>query len=55
VNFYKDTRITERVNFQVRFEFFNIFNRANYANIDNNIADGIFGQGDCSHQPGSGR
>jgi hypothetical protein len=51
VNFYKDTRITERINFQLRFEFFNIFNRANYANIDNNIADGIFGQATASHQP----
>ena len=31
VNFYKDTRITERVNFQFRFEIFNLFNRANYS------------------------
>ena len=31
INFYKDTRITERVNFQFRFEIFNLFNRANYA------------------------
>ena len=30
INFYKDTRITERVNFEFRFELFNIFNRANY-------------------------
>src|SRR5215831_6187858 len=29
VNFYKNTSITERVNFQFRFEFFNIFNRVN--------------------------
>ena len=28
-NIYKDTPITERVNFQIRFEFFNLFNRAN--------------------------
>lgn len=51
VNFYKDTRITERINFQLRFEFFNLFNRANYANVDTNIADGIFGQATASHQP----
>ena len=36
-NVYKDTPITERVNFQIRFEFFNLFNRANYANVDTNF------------------
>jgi hypothetical protein len=51
VNFYKDTHITERVNFQLRFEFFNIFNRANYTNVDNNLADGSFGQATNSHEP----
>ena len=40
VNFYKDTKITERVNFQFRFELFNLFNRANYANVDTNFPDG---------------
>ena len=39
-NFYKDTPIGEHVNFQIRFEFFNLFNRANYANVDMNIPDG---------------
>ena len=43
VNFYKDTKITERVNFQFRFELFNLFNRANYANVDMNFPDGNFG------------
>ena len=33
-NIYKDTRITEHVNFQFRFEFFNLFNRANYGTVD---------------------
>jgi len=56
VNFYKDTRITERVNFQVRFEFFNLFNRANYAwngttGIDTNFPDGNFGRATASHEP----
>ena len=37
INFYKDNRITERVNFQFRFDIFNIFNRANYANPDTNL------------------
>jgi hypothetical protein len=40
VNFYKDTRLTERVNFELRFEFFNIFNRANLTNIDTHFTPG---------------
>jgi hypothetical protein len=50
-NIYKDTHITERVNFQFRFEFFNLFNRANYANVDTNIPDGAFGAATASHEP----
>lgn len=51
VNFYKDTKITERVNFQFRFEFFNLFNRPNYANVDTNFPDGSFGFATASHEP----
>ncbi|HET6181857.1 MAG TPA: TonB-dependent receptor [Candidatus Sulfotelmatobacter sp.] len=60
VNFYKDTRITERVNLQLRFEFFNIFNRANLLNIDGGTLGGVrtgnwtdanFGQATASHLP----
>lgn len=51
VNFYKDTRITERVNFQFRFEVFNLFNRANYAAPDTNFPDGNFGAATASHEP----
>jgi carboxypeptidase family protein len=51
VNFYKDTRLTERVNFELRFEFFNIFNRANLTNIDRNITDGNFGLATNSQLP----
>lgn len=50
-NFYKDTPITEHVNFQFRFELFNVFNRANYANVDTNIPDGSFGAATGSHEP----
>jgi Carboxypeptidase regulatory-like domain len=50
-NVYKDTPITERVNFQIRFEFFNLFNRANYANVDTNFPDGSFGAATGSHEP----
>lgn len=50
-NVYKDFPIKERVNFQIRFEFFNLFNRANYANVDTNIPDGSFGAATGSHEP----
>jgi hypothetical protein len=51
VNFYKDTPITERVNFQFRFELFNLFNRPNYATPDTNFPDGNFGFATASHEP----
>ena len=51
LNVYKDTRITERVNFQVRFEFFNLFNRANLLNVDNNFNSGTFGKARGAHLP----
>jgi len=61
VNFYKDNRITERVNFEIRFEIFNLFNRANYTDftsftnnfgggIDTNLPDGNFGRATSSHE-----
>jgi hypothetical protein len=51
INLYKDTAITERVNFQFRFEVFNLFNRPNYANPDDNFPDGNFGLARASHEP----
>ena len=61
VSFYKDNRITERVNFEFRFDIFNLFNRANYVDftgfsnietggIDMNLPDGNFGQATSSHE-----
>jgi hypothetical protein len=59
VNFYKDTPITERVNFELRFDIFNLFNRANYAwngnganngGVDINFPDGNFGRATLSHE-----
>jgi Carboxypeptidase regulatory-like domain/TonB dependent receptor len=51
INFYKDTNITERVKFQVRFEIFNLFNRANYSTVDTNFPDGNFGHATAAHEP----
>jgi hypothetical protein len=44
VALYKDNRIWERVNLQLRFEFYNIFNRANLTGVDTNPVDGTFGK-----------
>ena len=46
--FLKNTKVTESVNFQLRFEFFNFFNRANLNTVDTNLPDGNFGQSDES-------
>jgi len=41
---YKNTHITERVNFQLRFEFYNLFNHANLQNIQGDLSQGNFGK-----------
>jgi len=51
LNFYKDTHITERVNLQLRFEIFNIFNRVNLTAFDINQADGTFGKTTAQQLP----
>ncbi len=40
----KDTRITESVLLQLRFEFYNVFNRVNLGGVDGNLASGTFGR-----------
>jgi hypothetical protein len=40
----KNTKIRESVALQLRFEFFNIFNRANLTNMDTNLPDANFGK-----------
>lgn len=41
---YKDTRITERLNFQFRFEFYDLFNHPNFWNTNGNLTAGNFGK-----------
>ncbi|HMH06411.1 MAG TPA: hypothetical protein VK579_07060, partial [Terriglobales bacterium] len=51
INIYKDTRITERVNFQFRFEVFNLFNRANLSTVNTHLLDGNFGKATAARIP----
>jgi len=39
------------MNLQLRFEFFNIFNRVNLTHFDNNLADGNFGKATAQQLP----
>ena len=41
---YKNTHISERLVFQFRFEFYNLFNHANFQNIQGDLSQGNFGQ-----------
>jgi hypothetical protein len=49
--FLKSTPITERVKFQLRFELYNLFNRANLNSVDSNLPDGNFGQATGQYTP----
>ncbi|HEX7363422.1 MAG TPA: hypothetical protein VF283_23265 [Bryobacteraceae bacterium] len=40
----KDTKIAERVDLQLRFEFYNVFNHPNLQAIDSNLPDATFGR-----------
>ncbi len=40
----KNTPLWESVAFQLRFEFFNLFNHPNLTNVDTNLPDGNFGK-----------
>jgi len=56
---FKNIKMTERFNFQFRFEVFNAFNRANFilpssatgANFANRITSGNFGQSAGTRDP----
>jgi hypothetical protein len=51
VNVYKITHLAERVDLQLRFEFFNLFNRVNLTGFDNNLAGGTFGKATAQQLP----
>jgi hypothetical protein len=41
---YKDNRFKERFNFQIRFEFYNLFNKVNLGTMDTDPLDANFGK-----------
>jgi hypothetical protein len=51
----KRTRLTERFSFDLRFEFFNIFNHAQFINPDGNISDSSFGTVSKARDPRIGQ
>lgn len=51
VSLLKDTSITEAVNLQIRFDFFNIFNRANLYGVTSDLSSGTFGKATQQYNP----
>jgi hypothetical protein len=51
VSIYKDNYITERLNFQFRFDIFNVFNNTNFTNISNNVNASNFGEATGQNLP----
>lgn len=51
INFAKETALTERLHLQLRFEFYNIFNRPNLNNVDANLPSGTFGRATGQYNP----
>jgi hypothetical protein len=47
----KNIKIVERLNFQLRGEFFNAFNHESFSTVDSSIDDGAFGQVTAGHSP----
>jgi Carboxypeptidase regulatory-like domain len=51
ISAFKDTSITERLKFQLRFEFYNAFNRVNLGGINANLASSLFGRSTSQLNP----
>jgi hypothetical protein len=51
ISLAKNTKIVERVAFQLRFDFFNAFNRPNLNSVDSNLPDGSFGKATGQYNP----
>lgn len=47
----KDTQIKERLHLQLRFEFYNLFNRPNLTGVDSNLPDSTFGKSTSQYNP----
>lgn len=48
---YKHFRISERIDTELRFEFYNIFNQVNFMNVSTNLGAGNFGEVTSAHDP----
>jgi len=55
ISLIKDLPITEKMRFQFRAEFFNIFNHAQFFNPDGNFSHGSFGFVTSAHDPRIGQ
>ena len=49
--FYKNTNITERTSLQLRFEFFNLFNHAQFLSPSGNVNSSLFGRVTSARAP----
>jgi hypothetical protein len=51
LNLSKDTKLTERLRLQLRFEFYNLFNRVNLGGISSNLTSASFGKSTSQLNP----
>lgn len=48
---YKHFRISERIDTELRFEFYNFFNQVSFRNVSTNLGAGNFGEVTSAHDP----